>query len=227
MKNNIILCMCVFLLLNSCGADHATETAIKKHIDKTENANISETKNLIEIIKTTIDKNKLPPIEPEESQETVDSESDGEVFTIDKRAFDFINTFLTNDELDEFTTIFHKPKLQSPGQILNNIAILELNLERIINHLSLETDALDKVKISDLKKIGNSLEQFFSIRTIVSTEIKQILLDYRENKNSIKTDDSKLETYLSEKLNRFNEKKKENDNLKTTILSISISGIVD
>uniref|UniRef100_UPI001CB701B5 virulence associated lipoprotein n=1 Tax=Borreliella bavariensis TaxID=664662 RepID=UPI001CB701B5 len=124
-------------------------------------------------------------------------------------------------------TIFHKPKLQSPGQILNSIAILELNLERIINHLSLETDALDKVKISDLKKIGNSLEQFFSIRTIVSTEIKQILLDYRENKNSIKTDDSKLETYLSEKLNRFNEKKKENDNLKTTILSISISGIVD
>ncbi len=34
MKNNIILCMCVFLLLNSCSADNDTETAIKNILIK-------------------------------------------------------------------------------------------------------------------------------------------------------------------------------------------------
>ncbi|WP_257786990.1 hypothetical protein [Borreliella afzelii] len=36
-----------FLLLNSYSADHNAETAIKKHINETKNANINEIKNLI------------------------------------------------------------------------------------------------------------------------------------------------------------------------------------
>ncbi len=37
MKNKIILCMCVFSLLNSCNFDNDAETATKKHADKIKN----------------------------------------------------------------------------------------------------------------------------------------------------------------------------------------------
>ncbi|WLN25619.1 MULTISPECIES: virulence associated lipoprotein [Borreliella] len=142
-----------------------------------------------------------------EGQDTVDSESDEQVFNIGIRAFNFINTFLTDDEIDEFTTIFSKPTLKSPAKVLNNITILEFNLEKIINHLFLKKDVLDEIKISDLKKIKNSLEQLFSIRKIFSTAIEQLLLDYQKNRSFIKTDDSKLKTYFDVMLNRFNERK--------------------
>ncbi len=65
MKNNIILCMCVFLLLNSCTANHEAEAKIKKHVDKTKNEYINEIKNLIAIDKESIDKNELLRAKPE------------------------------------------------------------------------------------------------------------------------------------------------------------------
>ncbi|ACN92246.1 hypothetical protein [Borreliella burgdorferi] len=42
--------------------------------------------------------------------------------------------------------------------MLNNIAILELNLEETINYLDSKKDVLDKVNTLDLEKIKNSLE---------------------------------------------------------------------
>ncbi|WKC81121.1 hypothetical protein [Borreliella tanukii] len=46
-----------------------------------------------------------------ENQDTADSENDEEVFKIGRRAFNFINSFLTDTEIDEFITIFAKPTL--------------------------------------------------------------------------------------------------------------------
>nr|WP_235633208.1 virulence associated lipoprotein [Borreliella mayonii] len=115
--------------------------------------------------------------------------------------------------------MFNKPTLQSPGKALNSIAILELNLEQTINHLCSKKDALDKTNTSDLEKIKNSLKQLPSIRKFFSKNIKQILLDYQKNKNSIQTEDSKLEEYLGMTLNQFNKKNKGVRNLKNTILS--------
>ncbi|MCD2393526.1 virulence associated lipoprotein [Borreliella burgdorferi] len=100
--------------------------------------------------------------------------------------------------------------------------MLELNLEKTINHLDLKNDALNKASSLDLEKIKNSLEQLFSIRNFFSTIIKRVLLDHQNNENSIKPDDSKLEEYLGTILNQFNEKNKEVGNLKNTILSIPI-----
>ncbi len=181
MKNNIILCMCVFLLLNSCSADHDTETAIKNILIKQKYI-YWWNKNLIETPKATIGKNKISPIKPE-GQKKAHSQVNGEVFTIDKRAFDFINTFLTENEINNFITIFNKPTLKSTAaKILNSIAILELDVEKTIKHLLPEKDALDKTKISDLQKIKNSLKQLFSIRNFFAKTIKQILLDYQKIK---------------------------------------------
>lgn len=227
MKNNIILCMCVFLLLNSCSADHDTKTAIKKHINKTKNTYIDEIKNLIETPKATIGKNKISPIKPE-GQKTAYSQVNGEVLAIDKRAFDFISNSLAENEINKFITIFNKPKLKSTAaKILNSIAILELDVEKTINHLFLKKDALDKAKISDLQNIKNSLKQLFSIRKFFAKIIKQILLDYQKNKKSIKTDDSKLNSYFDTLSNQLNEKNKEVKNLRTTIISTPIPNIME
>nr|WP_323368339.1 CRASP family complement regulator-acquiring lipoprotein [Borrelia maritima] len=62
--------------------------------------------------------------------------------------------------------MFHKPKLQSPGKILNSIAILELNIEQTINQLESKKDALDKAYTLDLEKIKNSLEQLILYKEI-------------------------------------------------------------
>ncbi|APS99293.1 blasticidin-S acetyltransferase (plasmid) [Borreliella mayonii] len=70
-----------------------------------------------------------------------------------------------------------------------------------------------------MEKIKNSLKQLPSIRKFFSKNIKQILLDYQKNKNSIQTEDSKLEEYLGMTLNQFNKKNKGVRNLKNTILS--------
>ncbi len=219
--------VCFFYFLNSCSADHDTETAIKKHINKTKNTYIDEIKNLIETPKATIGKNKISSIKPE-GQKKAYSQVNGEVFTIDKRAFDFINTFLTENEINNFITIFNKPTLKSTAaKILNSIAILELDVEKTIKHLFPEKDALDKTKISDLQKIKNSLKQLFSIRNFFAKTIKQILLDYQKNKKSIKTDDSKLSSYFDTLSNQLNEKNKEVKNLITTIVSTPIPKIME
>ncbi|ACN93408.1 Borrelia virulent strain associated lipoprotein (plasmid) [Borreliella finlandensis] len=213
MKNNIILCMCVFLLLNSCTVNHDTETEIKKHVDKTKNEYINEIKNLIATTKESIDKRKLLQSKPAD-QNLVDDKKNKKVFEIDKRAFDFINSFLTDDEFNKFATIFNKPTLKSPGKVLNSIAILELNLEQAIIHLDSKKDALDKANTSNLEKIKNSLKQLFSIRNFFSTIIKRVLLDHQNNENS-----KSEETYFDTIYNQFNEKNKEVRNLRKTILS--------
>ncbi len=137
MKNNIILCMCVFLLLNSCSADHDTETAIKNILIKQKYI-YWWNKNLIETPKATIGKNKISPIKPA-GQKTAYSQVNGEVFAIDKRAFDFISNSLAENEINKFITIFNKPKLKSTAaKVPNSIAILELDVEKTINHLFLK-----------------------------------------------------------------------------------------
>ncbi|WP_044055037.1 CRASP family complement regulator-acquiring lipoprotein [Borreliella bissettiae] len=76
-----------------------------------------------------------------------------------------------------------------------------------------------------MEKIKNSLEQLFSIRNFFSTNIKQTLLDHQNNTGSIKTDDSKSESYFNTIFNQFNEKIKEVRNLKKTILAIPIPAL--
>ncbi|PRR05684.1 hypothetical protein CV685_05680 [Borreliella burgdorferi] len=106
--------------------------------------------------KEIIEKRTLQQTEPTD-QEPVDNKNWEEVFDINKKTYDFINSFLTNAEFNIFATILNKPK-QSPSKMLNNIAILELNLEETINYLDSKKDVLDKVNTLDLEKIKNSLE---------------------------------------------------------------------
>ncbi|WP_234926619.1 virulence associated lipoprotein, partial [Borreliella garinii] len=63
-------------------------------------------------------------------------------------------------------------------------------------------------------------EKVLSIIKIVSEESKQLLLDYQSDKNSIKTDVSKLKSYLKILNSRTREKVTEAENLQNVILSI-------
>uniref|UniRef100_UPI003AF7550B CRASP family complement regulator-acquiring lipoprotein n=2 Tax=Borreliella TaxID=64895 RepID=UPI003AF7550B len=49
-------------------------------------------------------------------------------------------------------------------------------------------DILDKLEISDLQKLKNLLEKLLSTKADISKTLKQLLLDYQNNENSIKTD---------------------------------------
>ncbi|MBB5141687.1 hypothetical protein HNP63_001108 [Borreliella afzelii] len=81
-------------------------------------------------------------------------------------------------------------------------------------------DALDKLEISNLEKLKNSFEKLLSIKSIVSDMLNQLLLDYRDDKNFIKTDTTKLESHTTTLQNQILEKNKEETELVEDILSI-------
>ncbi|KEO61837.1 virulence associated lipoprotein [Borreliella garinii] len=81
-------------------------------------------------------------------------------------------------------------------------------------------DNLEKLEISDLENLKNSIEKFLSIKTMISTILTQFLLDYESNKNSIKTDNSKLNSYLATISNQIEEQNAEAIKLKNDIFSI-------
>ncbi|WP_029358540.1 CRASP family complement regulator-acquiring lipoprotein (plasmid) [Borreliella garinii] len=69
-------------------------------------------------------------------------------------------------------------------------------------------DTLNKLEILDLENLKNSFEKLLSIRTVVSEMINQLLLDYKSNKNSIKTNNIKLEFHVYARLKQIIKKVK-------------------
>ncbi|WP_210378107.1 virulence associated lipoprotein [Borreliella garinii] len=93
-------------------------------------------------------------------------------------------------------------------------------LDIVTDHLYPKKDTLDKLSTSDLEKLKQSLEKILSIIKIVSEESKQLLLDYQSDKNSIKTDVTKLTLHLNTLNSQTREKVTEAENLQNVILSI-------
>ncbi|ACN93346.1 borrelia burgdorferi virulent strain associated lipoprotein (plasmid) [Borreliella finlandensis] len=81
-------------------------------------------------------------------------------------------------------------------------------------------DALDKLEISNLEKLKNSFEKLLFMKSIVSDMLNQLLLDYQDDKNFIKTDTTKLESHTTTLQNQILEKNKEETELGEDILSI-------
>ncbi|WP_325064253.1 virulence associated lipoprotein [Borreliella bavariensis] len=81
-------------------------------------------------------------------------------------------------------------------------------------------DNLEKLEISDLDRLKNSIEKFLSIRTMISKMLAQLLLDYKNNNNSIQIDNSKLNSYLATISNQIKEQNEEAIKLKNNIFSI-------
>ncbi|WLN25748.1 complement regulator-acquiring protein [Borreliella valaisiana] len=113
------------------------------------------------------------------------------------------------------------------GGLLNAIRDFGSILDEMIFCLYPKKDTLDKLEISDLEKLKNSFEKLLSIKTIFSEDINQILLDYQNNENLIKTDTTKLKSHATTLLNQILEKIKEARELRSEILFLLIKNLED
>ncbi|MBB6043306.1 virulence associated lipoprotein (plasmid) [Borreliella yangtzensis] len=81
-------------------------------------------------------------------------------------------------------------------------------------------DTLHELEISKLEKLKNLFEKFLSIKTNISEMINQLLLNYQNDINSIKTDSTKIESYIKTLDNQIWEKIKEAREVRNEILSL-------
>ncbi|WP_366921346.1 virulence associated lipoprotein [Borreliella garinii] len=121
-------------------------------------------------------------------------------------------------DLKEFSNIIILADLKE--DTFNIFGSLGYVLDIVTDHLYPKVDTLDKLSTLDLEKLKQSLEKVLSIIKIVSEESKQLLLDYQIDKNSIKTDVTKLKSHLNTLNSQKREKVTEAENLKNVILSI-------
>ncbi|WP_210369413.1 virulence associated lipoprotein [Borreliella garinii] len=136
-----------------------------------------------------------------------------------QRTYSVLNDFDTN-EFKKFSKITMLSKQQqslfnsfnSFGATIEDTFVFLLNRNK--------KDNLEKLEISDLENLKNSIEKFLSIKTMISTILTQFLLDYESNKNFIKTDTSKLDFYLATISNQIEEQNAEAIKLKNDIFSI-------
>ncbi len=76
-------------------------------------------------------------------------------------------------------------------------------IDDVIVSLYSKKDTLNKLEILELENLKNSFEKLLSIRTVVSEMINQLLLDYKSNKNSIKTNNIELEFHVYARLKQI------------------------
>lgn len=81
-------------------------------------------------------------------------------------------------------------------------------IDDVIVSLYSKKDTLNKLEILDLENLKNSFEKLLSIRTVVSEMLNQLLLDYKSNKNSIKTNNVELEFHVYARLKQIIKKVK-------------------
>ncbi|WP_420025271.1 virulence associated lipoprotein (plasmid) [Borreliella yangtzensis] len=121
-------------------------------------------------------------------------------------------------DLKEFSSILEL--INRIPNIFNPLSYLGNNFHKVIDHLYSKKDTLDELNISDLEKLKQSLEKVLSIIEVVSEELKQLLLDYQSDRNSIKTDITKRTSHIDTLSNQMGGKVTETDNLRDVILSI-------
>ncbi|WP_215540839.1 virulence associated lipoprotein [Borreliella bavariensis] len=133
-----------------------------------------------------------------------------------RNVYGALNAIDTN-KLKDLSVILRLSK-QSQG-ILNALNSLGGSLDETIVCLSSKKDTLDdELDISNLEKLKNSFEKLLSTRTVVSEMINQLLLDYQYGKDSIQTNNTKLESYANELFIKIEAKSNEAYDLKNSIL---------
>ncbi|ABH02201.1 putative lipoprotein, Borrelia protein family PFam60 (plasmid) [Borreliella afzelii PKo] len=128
-----------------------------------------------------------------------------------------LNAIDTN-KLKEFSEIIIlSGQTQSLFSIFNEFGSA---IDDVIVYLYSKKDTINKLDTLDLEKLKNSFEKLLSTKTIVSEMLNQLLLDYQNNKNLIKTNFTKLKSYVIELYKQLVKKREESENLKNDIISI-------
>ncbi|QFI15021.1 blasticidin-S acetyltransferase (plasmid) [Borrelia maritima] len=123
------------------------------------------------------------------------------------------------DELKEFSDIIVTNKRVPLEDIFNAFSDLGGVIDIVSDHLYSKKDKLNKLDIADLKTLKNSFDKILSTVESVSVMSKQLILDYENNKDFIKTDTNELESYLMKLGNQFKEKADEAEKLQEFIMS--------
>ncbi len=131
-----------------------------------------------------------------------------------------IYTILSSIDTKEFKEFTNILKLTIILDMYNLFNDLGRSLDIATNYLYSKKETLDKLDTSDLEKLKNSFEKILSIIQNVSEMSKQLLLDYKNATNLIKTDINKLESYVNTLHNQFKEQTTEVETLQQVILSI-------
>ncbi|APS99249.1 hypothetical protein Bmayo_05135 (plasmid) [Borreliella mayonii] len=241
MKYHIIVSIFIFLFFNACNPDSNTnQNNSKKGLLKIEkipnkqikNKLLDDLKNLIETANE--DRKKYEKKLEEEpsnqygisifkeiywvaSYETVADNTDRSK-NYRKFTYATLNPINTN-KLANLSKILIQSKQKT--LLFGTFCNLGRTFDTAINHLYPKKDALDKLEISNLEKLKNSFEKLLSMKSIVSDMLNQLLLDYQDDKDSIKTDIAKLESHLTELYKQIEKKSSQSTKLKNNILSIS------
>ncbi|WP_418885131.1 virulence associated lipoprotein [Borreliella carolinensis] len=93
-------------------------------------------------------------------------------------------------------------------------------IDDVIVYLYSKKTTIDKLEPLDLEKLKNSFEKLLSTKTIVSEMLNQLLLDYQNNKNLIKTNSTKLKSHVIELYKQLIKKREESEKLKSEIFLI-------
>ncbi|MDO7272882.1 virulence associated lipoprotein [Borreliella burgdorferi] len=134
-----------------------------------------------------------------------------------KHVYSILNTIHDN-ELKNFSKI-----IKSVGQIqftFNTLQALGNTLENTIFSLYSKKDNLKKLEISNLENLKDLFEKLLSTTSIVSKMIHELLLDYQNDVNSIKTDINKLKYHADKIFYQMIEKSKKTEEIKNNIFSI-------
>ncbi|ACN93374.1 virulent strain associated lipoprotein (plasmid) [Borreliella finlandensis] len=79
--------------------------------------------------------------------------------------------------------------------MFNTLEAIGYTLANLLIPLYSKKDNLEKLEISNLKKLKNSFEKLVSTTTTVSKMRHQLLLDYQNDKNHIRIDENKLKSH--------------------------------
>ncbi|WP_417903342.1 virulence associated lipoprotein [Borreliella andersonii] len=127
-----------------------------------------------------------------------------------------ILSVLDIDELKEFSNII---LLAKEEHILGVFSMLGEVLDIAIDHLHPKKGKLNKLDTSDLNTLKISFDKILSIVESISGMSQQLLLDYKNNKNIIKTDINELKSHVNKLKNQFREQAIEARNLQKFIVS--------
>ncbi|WKC89474.2 CRASP family complement regulator-acquiring lipoprotein (plasmid) [Borreliella finlandensis] len=127
-----------------------------------------------------------------------------------KNTYSILNT-INDNQLKKFSGI-----VMLSGQMqgmFNTLKAIEHTLANLIVHLY-SKDNLEKLEISNLKKLKNLFEKLISTTktTTVSKMMHQLLLDYQNDENNIRTDENKLKSHTDTLYNQIVEKRKKQRN---------------
>ncbi|WP_418885149.1 virulence associated lipoprotein [Borreliella carolinensis] len=217
---------------NEKKSESNTEASSKQEEDlnkKIKNTLIDDLRNLIETAnehkEKYIEKMKEEPANQYEmgfnglvwgkGQESASADTERSI-RFRRHNYTVLSTIDTSNLKELGNNIFHGTENIRFFNLLNELGD---TLDVVTDHLYPKKEDLGKLNISTLKEFKEALKKILSTMKNTSETLNQLLLDYQNDKNLIKTDATKLKSHVDTLFDQLEEKAKEVDKLKNFIIN--------